>query len=459
MTKAHILADNNDYWTGMTETVQYYPDYIYDGATFSFWCKRSDIGTGKEMYIYYGTHDHIVTSMKFSDPNAWYHIHLYINAEESVASNRFKLTVNGQLITEYDPASNSAMSDQTSIPIPAGFWDAPAISGDNYYQAGGNIGIGGPSNILGRSYNSTTNNKEFKGILSHFYYDSKEHAASNFGEVDSTTGIWKFKPYSPTWSEHGFYILKDDNGFTDQSGKSPGYITTVTITGSVTDTLDCPSNVFATGNPIGQYRTQAGYPTFSNGNNTIYYDNGTYNEQVSSTLSLTGGNFYWETKIESGIQDSYIGIYKSDDYTNGWVQDNVHYLYLQNGTKRNGNTSSSYGNSYTNGDIIGCAWNGTTGTIWFSKNGTWQNSATITEIANGTTTNSAFTGLSSATDGSAWLTFNSDYNNGKHSLNFGNGYFGTTAVSSAGINASGNGIFEYDVPTGFTALSTKGLNL
>ena len=42
--------------------------------------------------------------------------------------------------------------------------------------------------------------------------------------------------------------------------------------------------------------------------------------------------------------------------------------------------------------------------------------------------------------------------------NYGNGYFGTTAVSSAGTNASGIGIFEYDVPTGYTALSTKGLN-
>ena len=41
--------------------------------------------------------------------------------------------------------------------------------------------------------------------------------------------------------------------------------------------------------------------------------------------------------------------------------------------------------------------------------------------------------------------------------NFGNGYFGTTAVASAGTNASGIGIFEYDVPTGFTALSTKGI--
>ena len=50
------------------------------------------------------------------------------------------------------------------------------------------------------------------------------------------------------------------------------------------------------------------------------------------------------------------------------------------------------------------------------------------------------------------------YTGGICSYNFGNGYFGTTAVSSAGTNASGNGIFEYDVPTGYTALSTNGLN-
>ena len=47
----------------------------------------------------------------------------------------------------------------------------------------------------------------------------------------------------------------------------------------------------------------------------------------------------------------------------------------------------------------------------------------------------------------------------KFSMNFGNGYFGTTAISSAGTNASNNGLFEYDVPAGYTALSTKGLNL
>ena len=47
---------------------------------------------------------------------------------------------------------------------------------------------------------------------------------------------------------------------------------------------------------------------------------------------------------------------------------------------------------------------------------------------------------------------------GKVSFNFGNGVFGTSAIASEGTNASGIGKFEYDVPTGYTALCTKGLN-
>ena len=42
--------------------------------------------------------------------------------------------------------------------------------------------------------------------------------------------------------------------------------------------------------------------------------------------------------------------------------------------------------------------------------------------------------------------------------NYGNGYFRTTAVSSAQNPDDGKGIFEYDVPAGYTALSTGGLN-
>ena len=51
---------------------------------------------------------------------------------------------------------------------------------------------------------------------------------------------------------------------------------------------------------------------------------------------------------------------------------------------------------------------------------------------------------------------------GKYEWNFGNGYFGTTAITTNSGNgysgAEGSSKFNYTVPTGYSALSTKGLN-
>jgi len=128
------------------------------------------------------------------------------------------------------------------------------------------------------------------------------------------------------------------------------------------------------------------------------------------------------------------------------------FAYFGNGNKNVSGSASSYGSSYTSGDIIGIAMDLDNNKLYFSKNGTWQNSGVPTSGSTGT-------GAISTIAGVTYGFMTSDYNNKVCQLNTGNGYFGTTAVSSAGTNASGNGIFEYDVPTGFTALSTKGLNL
>ena len=99
--------------------------------------------------------------------------------------------------------------------------------------------------------------------------------------------------------------------------------------------------------------------------------------------------------------------------------------------------------------------------LYFGKNGTWQNSGDPTSGSTGTGAAYSVTAPSS-TNGGAYFFCGADLtgaNNTRLQANFGNGYFGTTAVSSAGTNASNIGIFEYDVPTGYSALSTKGLNL
>jgi len=92
--------------------------------------------------------------------------------------------------------------------------------------------------------------------------------------------------------------------------------------------------------------------------------------------------------------------------------------------------------------------------IYFSKNGTLQASGNPASGATGT--GSAYTIASGV-----YYTFaQSSYDgsqNPVYNWNFGNGYFGTTAITSAGSNGNGS-LFEYDVPSGYYALNTKNIN-
>ena len=90
--------------------------------------------------------------------------------------------------------------------------------------------------------------------------------------------------------------------------------------------------------------------------------------------------------------------------------------------------------------------------FYIGINGTWLNSADPVAGTNAPAT---------LNSGSTYLPVCADYGYADVvtlKFNFGNGYFGTDAISSEGTNASNIGKFEYNVPTGFTALSTKGLN-
>ena len=127
--------------------------------------------------------------------------------------------------------------------------------------------------------------------------------------------------------------------------------------------------------------------------------------------------------------------------------------YKPDGQKLLNGNGSSYGDSFTNGDIIGIALDLDNGAVYFSKNGTWQNSGDPTSGSSKTNAAGTFTPSQHYFMGVSPYRSQSSV-----SFNFGNGYFGTTAISSEGTNASGLGKFEYDVPAGYTALCTKGLN-
>ena len=126
--------------------------------------------------------------------------------------------------------------------------------------------------------------------MSHVHFCMVILIPTEFGETDSTTGEWKIKTnVSVTYGNNGFFVFKDDAAVTDRSGEGNNF----TLSGSITPTQDCPSNVFATLNPLDVHPSAS--TSFANGATTI-----TTNSSGSrSTLGNATGKFYAEAKISA----------------------------------------------------------------------------------------------------------------------------------------------------------------
>jgi len=385
--------------------------------------------TGGTIELYWSS------NRKFRDTNGWYHFVFSADSTQASQGDRFKVYVNGVEETSWTKTNNPSQNID---------W------GNQLAQTNNDLTISG----------TESQSQLFDGSMSHInFIDGTAYDATAFGEYDAN-GVWKIKTSpSVTYGNNGFFILKDGNSVTDQSGNGNNF---TVGGGTLTNTEDSPSNVFATMNPLDGHIS---HMVFSHGNNTV--DNGSTASNKSyarSTLGMSSGKFYFEAKNITNANFQTIGI---TDRESGGVSgelggSSADYVYRNDaGQKGNNNSFSSYGNSYTTNDIIGCAVDLDNLKIYFSKNGVWQNSGDPTSGATGT--GAAFTITAPSLTSTGFYFFgvgdSTAANSSKWSANFGNGYFGTTAVASAGTNASGIGIFEYDVPTGYTALSTKGLNL
>ena len=434
--------------------------------TISTWVKRSSITTNQAMlscdtgvaddtgwieFRFQGNGDSIHlsgydtnffrTNRACRDTNGWMHIVVAVDTTQATASNRIKLYVNGVQETSF--ATQTQPSQNADLPFNTN-----------------NIAIN-----LGK--HPTNSSNYFDGSMSHFHFiDGTAYDASSFGETDTTTGEWKAKTSpSVTYGNNGFLILKDGNTITDQSSNSNDF---TLGGGTLTDLKDNPDNTFATLNPLASTTPPANVGfTLSNGNNTAQYTNTSYANFTPSTIGFNKGKWYAECKVSAdgsfGGDWPEIGVFYSDNISDiQRTNEGSHIInsmvngasIVGNGTLyKFGTQTSSYFSGFSTNNIISVAVDSDTGKIWWAVNGTFINSGNPT---NGTNENATATANKSLIFYSRWYQAS---NNTIVKWNFGNGYFGTTAVSSAGTNASENGIFEYDVPTGYTALSTKGLNL
>ena len=426
--------------------------------TFSFWVKRSKILLGataqrvinvytdsnNKLQVAFGTDDRlsifdkesgatrfsVTPSRVFRDPTAWYHVVIAADTTQATDTNRMKIYVNGELQTALESSPTYAGQDTNT---------GAQLTGSGARRIGAN--------------ESAANH--FDGLLSHFHFvDGTQYAASNFGSTDATTGEWKLNTNpSVTYGNNGYFILKDGNSVTDQSGNSNNFTVGA---GTLTATEDCPSDIFCTFNDL-LPQSNTG---LSKGATRFETTSGSGWKSMCGTLGMVknSGKYYMEFKHLGGSYNGY-GI---ADLKNGGIVDQINqsqstypgeaansYGYLSQGELHyNASQTGTGWDTYTTNDIIGMAVDMENMKLYYHKNGSYLQSGNPSTGANGYSINDPV--------GAYFPT--ATVNAGIMCANFGNGSFDGTAISSEGSNASGIGKFEYDVPTGYTALSTKGLN-
>jgi hypothetical protein len=373
----------------------------------------------------------IRTNRVFRDPSAWYHIVIKYDSTQSTASDRVKIYINGE--------------NQTSLAASS----YPGQNVDSFIAATPNnnkgINIGG----LWDSSGNPTAGQYFLGYMAQFIYtDGYAYDASTFGSTNAN-GIWvpNTSP-SVTYGTNGFKLdfagtgtTADASGFGADSSGNGNHFASNSL-GTNPSTSDTCQNNFSTLNPLVVTAV-----TFSEGNCKAVGDGGNY-DNVASTIAFditTTNGWYAEFKMGSNVNsDTLLGICKTDDSNLNIANASSPAAGTAStavgmrgdGQKKINGSNSSYGSSYTTGDIMSIAVKG--GAIYFYKNGTIQNSGTA-----------AATGLS----GTYYMVLSL---NGSSAMqaNFGNPSY---TIASGNADANGYGNFEYAVPSGYYALCTKNL--
>jgi hypothetical protein len=355
------------------------------------------------------------------DPSAWYHLVISLNASATTLS----VYINGvqQTLTTTDAIANVDHM----------------VNATNAHNIGRYFGSG----------------NHFSGYLTEInFIDGQALTPSSFGETNETTGVWSPIAYAGSYGTNGFYLNFSDNSDVtaatlgaDYSGNGNNWTPSgfsVTAGAGNDSLVDVPTRNtedvdtgaggevrgnYATWNPLDQVQSS----TFSNGNLDVVTGTTTV-FGARGTIAVSSGQWYWEVTPTAGVAtaDCIIGIDSAITPINSsTAQKNVgatatSYGYRASGEKITSSSSTAYGNSYTNNDVIGVALNLDAGEIKFYKNGVVQNSGTA-----------AFTGLS----GSFYPAFSD-----------GDPSNALTVTANFGQRP-----FAYTAPSGFKALVTTNL--
>ena len=415
--------------------------------TFSAWIKRSRLsydwdnifGAGTAIIIfseqdnlivelYNGTTYKLITNRRFRDTAAWYHLVVMLDTTQGTEANRVKIYVNG--------VQETSLSTATYPPQDATFPLGGQGSSANWIQ-------------LGRFYSGA---RHFSGYMADVYYlNGTAEDADAFGETDEDTGIWIPKAYTGSgYGTQGFHYKFDNASDLGEDSSGEGHNANqknnITAADQATDT---PTNNFCTLNPLMANAGPANYLPITEGGTKAVNTAAAY-KIANSTFGVTSGKWSWEVKATDVNGVTAIGVtmpfFWDADYT---LQGCIY--YGQTGQRYNNASASTFGATYTDGDIISFA---------LDMDAT---PPTMTVYKNNSSQGNLMAGLSINGTGGAFLPVKEDgyfpkvvgYNANTFECNFG-GYT-SFSISSAASDGNGYGTFEYAPPTGYYALCTKNL--
>ena len=324
---------------------------------------------------YGGDNFYVYTDAQFRDFSAWYHVVCAVDTTQGTDTNRVKIYVNGVQQT---------LSTSTNLPGSS----INTNMNDSSY----------PHYI---SYNTGTN--VMNGLITDVHFvDGSQLSPTSFGATDSN-GVWQRSTYSGSYGTNGFHILDFANDGTignDTSGNGNNFTANgfSEAAGSGNDVLfDFPTNDTvntdsgAGGEVIGNYcvfnsLNKGDDVTLSNGNLQAATTSSP-KDGVFGTIGVSSGKYYWEVELTSadGNTNAAIGVALgslSPDAASP-TSAGAYFYSSYNGNKWLSSADSSYGDSYTTGDIIGVALDLDNSTLAFYKNGVSQGNAT-TSLPSGT---------------------------------------------------------------------------
>ena len=448
------------FWCKLGKTTDESQAIMQEHLANKFWVGFDNNGSGNYTLGVYlgnnGTKQVRNTTRLFRDHNNWYHITLAIDTTDGSASERLKLYVNGELVTDF--TTNNTINQNIDV----------------------------FTNVVHYIASYSGGSELFDGYLAEVnFIDGQKLGAENFG-VTGDYGEWKPIEYTGSYGNNGFRLDFANSGSLGNDVSGNGNNFTATNIAAHDQMLDTPTNNYCTMSPIDDSPMHKGL--FKNGNLELYGSldgnpwGGGYNFQGGQVgTHYTNKKLYYEIYVGGNASNWMAWGIAPDDYHPSYVGDrdmtdsfpgkthnlgtNHGWSYYLNTTTNHwdgSSTSSVAHGGVGNGTIVMVAFDPATGKCWWGKNGTWMSSGNPTTGANPWIT---LSNLSHA-NGRAhtWTGWWGSLDGGTASptwavMNFGqDSTFGGRTAAGGNSDDNEQGNFKYAVPTGFLALCKNNMD-